>query len=175
MTSSAIMVKKLALAAMLTAVAVVGSAFIQFPFLGSNCSPTQHMVNVLCAVFLGPGWGVLVAFCASLIRNLLYVGTLMAFPGSMFGALLCGVVYWKVQKLLPTLIGEVFGTSVLGGLCAYPVAILLMNQSAAETAFYAYIVPFLVSTAGGAVIAGVLLFALQKASVLHKMQLQLSR
>ena len=48
-------------------------------------------------------------------------------------------------------------------------------QSAAETAFYAYIVPFLVSTAGGAVIAGVLLYALQKASVLHKMQLQLSR
>ena len=53
------MVKKLALAAMLTAVAVVGSAFIQFPFLGSNCSPTQHMVNVLCAVFLGPGWACL--------------------------------------------------------------------------------------------------------------------
>ena len=31
---------------------------------------TQHMVNVLCAVFLGPWYGVGVAFCASLIRNL---------------------------------------------------------------------------------------------------------
>lgn len=47
--------KKLAIAAIFVALAVVGSAFIQFPFLGSNCSPTQHMVNVLCAVFLGPG------------------------------------------------------------------------------------------------------------------------
>ena len=156
-------IQKLCLAALLCAVAVVGSLF-SFPVFGSKCAPVQHMVNILCAVLLGPWYGVAVAFCASLLRCLLGLGTL-----------LCGVAYWKVQKLLPTLIGEVFGTSVLGGLCAYPVAILLMNQSAAETAFYAYIVPFLVSTAGGAVIAGVLLFALQKASVLHKMQLQLSR
>ena len=141
-------IQKLCLAALLCAVAVVGSLF-SFPVFGSKCAPVQHMVNILCAVLLGPWYGVAVAFCASLLRCLLGLGTLMAFPGSMFGALLCGVVYWKVQKLLPTLIGEVFGTSVLGGLCAYPVAILLMNQSAAETAFYAYIVPFLVSTAGG--------------------------
>ena len=56
MSSSTITVKKLALAAMFVAVAVVGSYFISFPLLGSKCSPTQHMVNVLCAVFLGPGW-----------------------------------------------------------------------------------------------------------------------
>ena len=74
--------KKLAIAAIFVAVAVVGSVFIQFPFLGSNCSPTQHMVNVLCAVFLGPAWGVGVAFCASLLRNLLSVGSLMAFPAA---------------------------------------------------------------------------------------------
>ena len=57
--------KKLAIAAIFVALAVVGSAFIQFPVFGSQCSPTQHMVNVLCAVFLGPGWGVGVAFGAS--------------------------------------------------------------------------------------------------------------
>ena len=81
-------------------------------------------------------------------------------PGSMFGALLCGIVFHKTNKLLPTLVGEVFGTSILGGLCAYPVAILLMGKSAGDIAFYAYIVPFLVSTAGGAIIAGALLAAL---------------
>ena len=155
--------KKLAIAAIFVALAVVGSAFVSFPVFGSMCSPTQHMVNVLCAVFLGPGYGVGVAFCASLIRNLVGAGTLMAFPGSMFGALLCGIVFHKTNKLLPTLVGEVFGTSILGGLCAYPVAILLMGKSAGDIAFYAYIVPFLVSTAGGAVIAGVLLAALQPA------------
>ena len=57
-------VKKLALAGMLCAVAVVGS-MLQFPVFGSQCAPVQHMVNVICAVFLGPGYGVAVAFLAS--------------------------------------------------------------------------------------------------------------
>ena len=166
-------VKKLALAGMLCALAVVGSVF-SFPIFGSKCAPVQHMVNILCAVLLGPYWGLGVAFVASLLRNLLGLGSLMAFPGSMFGALLCGVVYHKTQKLLPTLVGEVFGTSILGGLCAYPLAILLMGKSAGDIAFYAYIVPFLVSTAGGAVIAGVLLAALQRSGALHSMQTSLS-
>ena len=45
--------KKLALAGVLCAVAVVGSMF-SFPVFGSKCAPVQHMVNVLCAVLLGP-------------------------------------------------------------------------------------------------------------------------
>ena len=61
--------KKLALAGMFCAVAVVGSVF-SFPVFGSKCAPVQHMVNILCAVLLGPYYGVGVAFCASLIRNL---------------------------------------------------------------------------------------------------------
>ena len=169
----ALSTKKLALAGMLCALAVVGSVF-SFPIFGSKCAPVQHMVNILCAVLLGPYYGVGVAFVASLLRNLLGLGSLMAFPGSMFGALLCGVVYHKTEKLLPTLVGEVFGTSILGGLCAYPVAILLMGKSAGDIAFYAYIIPFLVSTAGGAVIAGVLLFSLQRSGALHSMQASLT-
>ena len=166
-------VKKLALAGMFCALAVVGSVF-SFPIFGSKCTPVQHMVNILCAVLLGPYYGVGVAFVASLLRNLLGLGSLMAFPGSMFGALLCGLTYHKAKQLLPTLVAEVFGTSILGGLCAYPVAILLMGKSAGDIAFYAYIIPFLVSTAGGAVIAGVLLFSLQRSGALHSMQASLT-
>ena len=166
-------VKKLALAGMFCALAVVGSVF-SFPIFGSKCAPVQHMVNILCAVLLGPYYGIGVAFVASLLRNLLGLGSLMAFPGSMFGALLCGLAYHKTRQLLPTLVAEVFGTSILGGLCAYPVAILLMGKSAGDIAFYAYIIPFLVSTAGGAVIAGVLLFSLQRSGALHSMQASLT-
>ena len=166
--------KKLAIAAIFVALAVVGSAFVSFPVFGSKCSPTQHMVNVLCAVFLGPWYGVGVAFCASLIRNLVGAGTLMAFPGSMFGALLCGLVYHKTKNILATMVGEVFGTSILGGLCAYPVAIFLMGKSAGDIAFYAYIVPFLISTAVGSIIAGVLVYSLQRSGALHSMQNSLS-
>ncbi len=71
--------RKLCYAGILCAVAVVGS-FFYIPVFGSKCVPVQHMVNILCAVLLGPFYGVGVAFCASLIRNLLGIGSLMAFP-----------------------------------------------------------------------------------------------
>ncbi len=167
-------IKKLAIASVFCAVAVVGSLF-SFPVFGSKCSPVQHMVNILCAVLLGPGYGLGAAFAAALLRNLMGLGSLMAFPGSMFGALVCGLVYRKTKNIPATLIGEVFGTSILGGLCAYPVAIFLMGQDAAAIAFYAYIIPFLVSTAGGAVISAVLIYTLKKSGVLHIMQEKLER
>lgn len=162
-------IKKLAVAAVFCAVAVVGS-LLSFPVFGSKCAPVQHMVNILCAVLLGPAYGVGVAFAASLIRNLFGLGSLMAFPGSMFGALLCGLVFWKFRNIPATLLAEVFGTAVLGGLCAYPVAIFLMGQNAAAIAFYAYIVPFLISTAAGAIISAALIYSLKQAGLLHKMQ-----
>ena len=156
--------KKLAIAAVFCAVAIVGSLF-SVPVFGSKCSPVQHMVNILCAVLLGPA-----AFAAALIRNLLGLGSLMAFPGSMFGALICGLVYKKTQSVFATLIGEVLGTSILGGFAAYPVAVFLMGKSAAGLAVYAYVVPFLISTAGGAIISAVLILSLKKANILAGMQ-----
>jgi energy coupling factor transporter S component ThiW len=162
-------VKKLALAGILCAVAVVGSMF-SFPVFGSKCAPVQHMVNILCAVFLGPWYGVAVAFVASLLRNLLGLGSLLAFPGSMCGALLCGIAYWKTKNLPATLVAEVFGTGIIGGLLSYPIAIAFMGKSAGDIAFYAYVVPFLISTVGGSVLAGILVFALKKSGALKNMQ-----
>ena len=166
--------KKLAIAGVFCAVAVVGSLF-SFPIFGSKCSPVQHMVNILCAVLLGPGYSVGAAFGAALIRNLLGLGSLMAFPGSMLGALVCGIVYAKTKNIPGTLIGEVFGTGILGGLCAYPVAVFLMGQNAGDIAFYAYIIPFLISTVAGAIISGILIFSLKKSNILHTMQESLNR
>ncbi len=163
-------VKRVAVAGLLCAVAVVGSMFITFPVFGSKCAPVQHMVNVLCAVFLGPWYGVGVAFGASLLRNLLGVGSLMAFPGSMCGALLCGLVFWKTRNLPATLVAEVIGTGVIGGLAAYPIAILFMNADAAQLAFYAYIIPFLISTVAGSVLAGILVAALRKSGALKSVE-----
>ncbi len=161
--------KKLTVTAILAAVAVVGSLF-SFPVFGSKCAPVQHLVNILCAVTVGPWWALAQAFIASLIRNLLGLGSLMAFPGSMFGALICGLVYKKTQSVFATLIGEVLGTSILGGFAAYPVAVFLMGKSAAGLAVYAYVVPFLISTAGGAIISAVLILSLKKANILAGMQ-----
>ena len=163
-------IQKLSIAGILCALAVVGSLF-SFPVLGSKCAPVQHMVNIVCAVLLGPWYGVAVAFAASLLRNVLRLGSLMAFPGSMFGALLCGLVYDKSKNIIPTLLAEVFGTAVLGGLCAYPIAIFIMGKSSADIAFYAYIIPFLISTAAGAIMSAVLLYALTGMGALAQFKL----
>ncbi len=167
-------VAKLALAAMMTAVAVVGS-MLSFPVFASKCSPVQHIINIMCAVFLGPSYGLISAFLAALLRNLMGLGSLLAFPGSMFGALLCGIVYKYTKNIWLTCIGEVFGTAILGGLCAYPIAIAFMGQSAGNIAFYAYIIPFLVSTAVGAMISAVLIFTMKRSGILKNIQSGLER
>ena len=165
-------VKKLALAGILCAVAVAGS-LLSFPVFGSKCAPVQHMVNVLCAVFLGPWYGLAAAFVASLLRNLLGWGSLLAFPGSMCGALLCGLAYRMTNNLPATLAAEVLGTGVLGGLAAYPVAKELMGLTP-ET-YTVYIIPFLISTAAGSILAGILVYALRKNGALKSMQSALER
>jgi len=160
---------RISIAGILCAVAVAGSMF-SFPVFGSKCAPVQHMVNVICAVLLGPWYGLGAAFAASLLRNLMGLGSLLAFPGSMCGAVVCGLVYRKTKKLLPTVIGEVIGTGVVGGLLAYPIAVTFMGADAASVAFYAYIVPFLISTVVGSLLAGALIFALDKNGALRNMQ-----
>ncbi|MBM6925385.1 energy coupling factor transporter S component ThiW [Pseudoflavonifractor phocaeensis] len=163
--------KKLAIAGLLTALAVAGSLF-SFPVLSSRCSPVQHMVNILCAVFLGPGYGLASAFAASLLRNLLALGSPLAFPGSMVGALVCGLTYAGTRNLAATCVGEVVGTGVLGALAAWPIATLILGQ---KVAAFAYMVPFLVSTVGGSVIAGAVLFALKRSGGLDTMQALVAR
>ena len=166
-------VQKLAIAGVFCALAVVGSMFLTFPVFGSKCAPVQHMVNILCAVFLGPWYGLATAFIASLLRNLLGWGSLLAFPGSMCGALLCGLVYWRTKNLPATLTAEVLGTGVLGGLAAYPVAKQLMGLTP-ET-YTVYIIPFLISTAAGSILAGLLVYALRKNGALNAMRSALER
>ena len=61
-------------------------------------------------------------------------------------------------------------THLLGGLCAWPVSVLFMEGDAATLAVTAYIIPFLISTVVGSIIAGVLVFALRAGGALKMMQ-----
>lgn len=160
-------VKKMAMAAVFAAIAVVGSLF-SFPVFGSKCAPVQHLINILCAVFLGPWWGLLTAFVASLIRNLLGLGTLLAFPGSMCGALLAGILYKGIQKLPAAYIGELAGTSLIGGILSYPIAAFILGNEAAV--LFTFVIPFLVSSAGGTVIAIIFTLSLKKAGLISKVK-----
>ena len=152
-------IHKLTFAAVLTALAVVGS-LISFPIGASKCAPVQHLVNIIGAVFLGPAWSVGIAFTASLLRNFLGLGSLLAFPGSMVGALLAGLLYKYIKFLPAAYIGELFGTSVLGGLLAFPIAKYILGSETA--ALFVYIIPFFVSCAGGTILAVTIVTVLKR-------------
>ncbi len=162
--------KKLALAGVLTAIAVVGSLF-SIPVLGAKCSPVQHMINVIAGVVLGPWYALGMAFVASLLRNLMGLGSVLAFPGSMIGALLCGLLYKACPKLPAAYAGEVFGTGILGGIASYPLAVLLMNNTTAV--LFTFVPSFLVSTAVGALVSVLVLFALKRTRVLNQLEVSL--
>ena len=150
-------IKKLTLTAFFAAIAVAGSLF-SFPVLGSRCSPIQHLVNVMCAILLGPWYGLAAA--------------LLAFPGSMCGALLSGLLYKWMKKLPAAYIGEVVGTGIIGGMLSYPIAAVLMgNQTAA---LFTFVVPFLISTVGGTIMAIVITMTMKKTKVLAKFQQQIN-
>lgn len=159
-------IRKLTLAGLLTAVAVVGGMF-SIPLGAAKCSPVQHMVNVIAAVLLGPSYAVGSAFTASLIRNLIGTGSLLAFPGSMVGALLSGLLYQKTKHLAGAFVGEVFGTGILGAMLSYPVAVLLMGKTAA---LFGFVPAFLINTVAGASIAVLVVCALNRTEVLKNLR-----
>ena len=142
--------RKLTFTAMFMAVGVLSAHLIYIPVGVSKCFPMQHAINVLLAVLLGTKYSVGAAFGVSLLRNILGTGSLLAFPGSMIGAALAGILYKRTNHILGALIGEIVGTGLLGGLVAYPVAKLFLGTSVGALFF---VVPFLVSTVGGSLIA----------------------
>ena len=165
-------IHKLCMAAFLTALAVVGSLF-SFPFLGAKCSPVQHLVNIVAGVYLGPWWAMGSGFCAALIRNFMALGSPLAFPGSMVGSFLCGVMYHWIFKnkhlavrLIMAYIGELVGTSVIGGMLAYPVALFIMKNEAAT--LFAFVIPFFISCVVGTVGAVVIVTTLKATHALDK-------
>ena len=91
---------------------------------------------------------------ASLLRNILGLGSFLAFPGSMVGALCCGLVYKYTKKVFLTCFAEAFGTGILGGIAAYPVAKYAMGVP--DIGVFVYVVPFLVSTVAGSILAFIL-------------------
>ena len=145
--------RKLVLSGILIAIATVLGTF-SIPILGAKASPIQHLINVISGVTLGPVYGLLCAFVSSLLRNILGTGSILAFPGSMVGVLLAGLLYKKFKKVELAVIGKVVGTGIIGALLAYPLAAFVLGR---EVALFVYIVPFSLSSIVGSLIAYIIL------------------
>lgn len=157
---------RLTISALLIAIGTVSSHLIYIPMGVARIYPVQHTINVLGAVMLGPWYAVLNAFAISLLRNMLGTGSLLAFPGSMIGALLAGIIYKKWGKQLYAVLGEIVGTGILGGLVAYPIAKFIMGKDIAALFF---VLPFLVSTLGGSILAALIIKQLETHEVIKKL------
>lgn len=157
-------VRNLATAGVLIAFGVTCSAFY-VPIGVAKAFPIQHFVNVIAAVILGPAYGVAMAFITSLIRNMMGMGSLLAFPGSMCGAFISGILYRYTKSIFGAVVGEIIGTGILGAFLAYPIAVQFLSSTAAV---YGFVIPFLISTLVGSTISFGVLMVLKKAGILMR-------
>ena len=156
--------RKVAYAVVLVAIGVILAPYTSFPVGIAKVNPTQHFVNVIGAVVLGPWWAVIIAAVIGVIRNAMGVGTLLAFPGGMIGAFLAGCFYRLKPNVYLAASGEILGT----GFIAPVVSALLVAPVFMKKAIplLALIPSFLASTVAGAVLGVLALKLLKRADIL---------
>ncbi|MDQ7842323.1 MAG: energy coupling factor transporter S component ThiW [Armatimonadota bacterium] len=157
--------RRLVLSALFAALPVVFS-FVPgaIPVAGAKVLPWQHMVNAIAGVLVGPWYAAVSATIAAILRNALGVGTLLAFPGGIPGALVVGFAYryWKREW---TGLLEPLGTGPVGAtIGALLVAPALMGRAIPLAAL---LPAFLASSIPGAVLGVIVLKVLQRAGALR--------
>ncbi len=157
---------RLSISGVMISLGVVMSTFY-IPIGSAKCFPVQHLINIVSAVLLGPAYAVMNAFVISVIRNITGLGSLLAFPGSMIGAFLAGIIYQKFRSHRLACFGELLGTGIIGGIVASPFAIFLMGK---EVGLFFFILPFMLSSLMGSIIAFILLESTPLLKIIRKSQ-----
>ena len=156
--------RRTAYAVVLVAIGVALAPYTSFPIGIAKINPTQHFVNVLGAVLLGPWWAVLIAAVIGAIRNFMGMGTLLAFPGGMIGAFLAGFAYRYVKRLDLMAAGEMVGTGLIAPVVsALVVAPFLMDKS---IPLFALMPSFIGSTVIGALLGVMAIKVLRRADII---------
>ena len=159
--------KKLIIASICVALGVVLST-TSIPIGPARIFPFQHMINVILAVIVGARFSVGAAFSTSCLRNVLALGSPLAFPGSMIGAWLSAYLYKKYNAIGAAALGEIIGTGIsgaLGAFISYPIANFLLGK---PLALLTLITSFSMSSISGACIGFVVLQILSRRNLLHK-------
>lgn len=131
--------------------------------------PTAHLINIVCAVFMGPWYALLCATLIGIIRMMFMGIPPLALTGAVFGAFLSGVLYKASKgKIIFAVLGEVFGTGIIGAMVSYPVMTFLIGRS--ELTLFYYVPMFITATIIGGTIAYIFLISLKKTGMLTKIQ-----
>lgn len=156
---------RMTMLAMMVAIGVVISPILRI----EGMCPMAHLINITCAVFLGPWYSLLCATLIGIIRMSFMGIPPLALTGAVFGAFLSGVLYRASKgKLWCAVLGEVIGTGIIGSLISYPVMAFLVHKSGLTWFFYTPL--FITGTLIGGAIAFVFLTALRRTGMVAKIQ-----
>ena len=134
--------------------------------------PMAHLINITCAVLLGPADAFVCAMLIGIIRMTIMGIPPLALTGAIFGAALSGILY-KASKgrLIFACLGEVVGTGIIGAIVSYPVMALLWGRSGLTWMFY--VPSFIAGTLIGGSIAFILLSIMKRNGSLRHIQQKL--
>jgi len=159
---------KLVVLAMLVALGVVISPILRV----EGMCPMAHLINIVCSVLLGPWYSLLCATLIGIIRMVTMGIPPIALTGAVFGAFLSGVCYRLFKgKVICAVLGEIFGTGIIGALASYPVMTLLWGKEGLSWLFY--VPSFICGTLIGGSMAYVFLRKLAANGMLAQMQQRL--
>jgi energy coupling factor transporter S component ThiW len=154
--------------AMMIGIGVVISPILRI----EGMCPMAHLINIVCAVMLGPLEAFTCAFIIGIIRMVVMGIPPLALTGAIFGATLSGLLYRMTRgKLIGAVLGEVIGTGIIGAIVSYPVMAFLVGRSGLTWMFY--VPSFIMGTLIGGSIAFIFLTALKRNNTLTEIQKKL--
>ena len=157
---------RMVMLAMMVAIGVVISPILRI----EGMCPTAHLINIVCSVLMGPWYSLLCATLIGIIRMMFMGIPPLALTGAVFGAFLSGVRL-SGGRIICAVLGEIFGTGIIGSMVSYPVMAFLMGRDGLNAFFYTPM--FIGATVMGGTAAYIFLKALSKSGLLAKFQLSL--
>ena len=131
--------------------------------------PMAHLINITCAVFIGPVYAFICALVIGILRMAFMGIPPLALTGAVFGAFLSGTLYRLSRgKLIWAFLGEVIGTGIIGAIISYPVMTYIWGRTGLTWMFY--VPSFIAGTLIGGSLAFVMLTRMQKAGLVSKIQ-----
>jgi energy coupling factor transporter S component ThiW len=164
---------KIATSAILAALGVALSwinPFAYIPIFGIKINPFAHLINVIAGVLLGPWYALCTATAIAVIRFGVGIGSPLAFPGGMSGAIVVGLIRdlllrKRPQKVNFAALSEPVGTVFIGATLASPMTFLMPDFFANPTPLFTMWLLFALPSIFGCIIGWLILKILDRAGL----------